>query len=149
MIKLKNNTLVALVLLTVTTPSFAQEIIVYDYDDAPAYARTFVTEAGIDPAMVVDNGIEIFLGDATGNGINDALVRAIYFEQNSVMNRSQLYQGQADRMVPIGTVTIFGQQPRDFLIEDGAFVFTTTVAGPNDQRCCPTQPQTYRVPFLE
>lgn len=117
------------------------------YDQAPGFAQSFVRNAGIDAGLVADNGVYVFTGDATGDGVDDALVMVYYFEQNSVDIVSQIFRGEGGAMVPVGTLNVAGQEPRDFSVGEGAFRLTATVAGPNDPRCCPTQPQTYLIPF--
>lgn len=40
---------------------------------------------------------------------------------------------------------LFGQEPRDPLFHNGMMDVTTTVPGPNDPRCCPTQVARWRI----
>lgn len=45
-----------------------------------------------------------------------------------------------------GTVAdLFGHDPRDVVFDGAYAMMTTTMPGPNDARCCPTQPTRWRI----
>ena len=109
------------------TLSQGQEL---EFDKAPSFAQEAILDYGVaDPDSVM---LHLFEGDASGNGSYDALLVFYYFEQNELMGRAYVFKGsvmrtlRGDPYTRVGPVEIVGTEPRDFAIENGAFLLTTT-----------------------
>lgn len=114
-----------------------------DLSDQPGAIRAFVdgltnTHAGLRFAA-----LDKLDGDFSNDGIDDLIAMIWYFEQNSVSVETLVLQGLGGgEYTYLGRVEgIFGENPRDAVFEPGRVTFTTSVAGPDDPRCCPSTPQ--------
>ncbi|WP_223999691.1 hypothetical protein [Aureimonas sp. SA4125] len=89
-----------------------------------------------------NEGACILYGDYSGDGRNDGLA-FLYFSPpggNGVfLEVHKLRQTARRQFESDGTVEIFGVTPRDARFSRGRIEVTTSVQGPNDPRCCPTE----------
>ncbi|MET0183162.1 MAG: hypothetical protein ABW199_09775, partial [Caulobacterales bacterium] len=83
----------------------------------------------------------IFWGDFTGDGAPDALAWADFDTGGSSWNHGVgLFRNEGGRMVFMRTEDeVYGMEPRDPHFETGKITLTTSMPGPNDPLCCPTQ----------
>ena len=124
------------------TPALAQGQ-EFEFDEAPGFVQDAIVDYGVGSTDYVT--ANLFEGDASGNGHDDALLVFYYFEQNALMVGAYVFEGDAEGLARVGQVEIVGTEPRDFAAEDGAFLLTTTIAQPGDQRCCPTGRRDFRI----
>jgi hypothetical protein len=90
---------------------------------------------------------EVFYGDLTGQGTQDALSLVRYSTGGNSMSLTTWIWRDTDvgyllaRVVPIEE--FFGIEPRDVRFSPGRIEVTTTVLNPDDPRCCPTGEKTF------
>jgi hypothetical protein len=91
--------------------------------------------------------VDTFFGDYSGDGQPDALVVSYYDMGGSGAGVGvALFRNDAGRMVHQRDVEdVFGQEPREVRFERGRITLTTTVAGPDDPHCCPTEPRQWTI----
>ena len=119
----------------------------FEFDEAPGFVQDAIVDYGVGSTEYVT--VNLFEGDASGNGHDDALLVFYYFEQNALMVGAYVFEGDAEGLARVGQVEIVGTEPRDFAAEDGAFLLTTTIAQAGDQRCCPTGRRDFRIALPE
>jgi hypothetical protein len=93
--------------------------------------------------------VNIFYGDLTGQGTNDAISFVYYDAGGSAPRLTTWIWREADgaytfaRNVSIDEV--FGLDPRDVKFSPGRIAVTTTVPQGNDPHCCPTGKRTFTI----
>jgi hypothetical protein len=87
--------------------------------------------------------VSTFFGDYSGDGREDALLVAYYDMGGSGAGVGMaLFRNRDGRMTHERDVEdVFGMEPRDVRFSPGRIMLTTTMPGPDDPHCCPTQPR--------
>lgn len=84
--------------------------------------------------------IQIFYGDFTGDGMDDALAWILYPSGgNSDFLDVALFRYENGQLSYYRSVdNIFGGNPRNVVMTPGQITLTTTMHKPDEPRCCPT-----------
>jgi len=84
--------------------------------------------------------IQIFYGDFTGDGMDDALAWILYPSGgNSDFLDVALFRYENGQLSYYRSVdNVFGGNPRNVVITPGQITLTTTMHKPDEPRCCPT-----------
>lgn len=107
-------------------------------------------QAQIKKARLQPAEINVFYGDLTGQGTNDAvsLVYSPFEGGNGVQLSTWVWRERDGAYTLTRTVKInelFGESPRNVKLSPGRISVTTTVQKPDDPRCCPTGVRTFTI----
>lgn len=84
--------------------------------------------------------VQVFYGDFTGDGMDDALAWILYPSGgNSDFLDVALFRYENGQLSYYRSVdNVFGGNPRNVVITPGQITLTTTMHKPDEPRCCPT-----------
>lgn len=91
--------------------------------------------------------VNTFYGDFNGDGAEDGLAFAYFALGGSSAGLNvALFRNEGGHMVHHRDIEdVFGMEPRDAVFSEGSVQVTTLTLGPNDPRCCPTQPREWTI----